>query len=500
MENKSNIFLELKGVSKEFPGVKALKNVSFSINKGEVHALIGGNGAGKSTLMKILSGAYTKNSGQIIVEGVETEIGHPSAAEALGITIIYQELNLVQSLSIAENIFIDRHPKTKSGTVAWGTMNREAAKLLKEFGIDLAPQTAVKSISIAQQQMVEIIKAVSKNAKLVIMDEPTSSLTTKEIDVLFQMIRTLKARGVAVVFISHRLDEIFEISDRITIMRDGAYVATRDVDKITRGELIALMIGREMSQQFPERVSAAGGELMRAENISDGVLLDEISFTLHEGEVLGFAGLVGAGRTELMHTIFGSRKKRSGRLYLHGKEVSIRSPKQSIRSGIGFVTEDRKREGLALNLSLRENMCMVAIRKVLTCGLISRKKETESSRKYIDTLGIVTPSAEQKAMFLSGGNQQKVVLSKWLMSNADIIIMDEPTRGIDVGAKREIYEVINQLVAQKKGIIVVSSEFDEVMGICDRIIVMCEGRITGVLSKKDFSQEKIAALAVGEGV
>lgn len=500
MENKSNIFLELKGVSKEFPGVKALKDVSFSINKGEVHALIGGNGAGKSTLMKILSGAYTKNSGQIIVEGVETEIGHPSAAEALGITIIYQELNLVQSLSIAENIFIGRHPKTKSGTVDWRTMNREAARLLKEFRIDLAPQTAVKSISIAQQQMVEIIKAVSKNAKLVIMDEPTSSLTTKEIDVLFQMIRTLKTKGVAVVFISHRLDEIFEISDRITIMRDGTYVATRDIDKITRSELISLMIGREMSQQFPERVSATGSELMRAENISDGVLLDNISFTLHEGEVLGFAGLVGAGRTELMHTIFGSRKKRSGSLYLHGKEVSIRSPKQSIRNGIGFVTEDRKREGLALNLSLRENVCMVAIQKVLTYGLISRKKETESSGEYIDTLGIVTPSAEQKAMFLSGGNQQKVVLSKWLMSNADIIIMDEPTRGIDVGAKREIYEVINQLVAQKKGIIVVSSEFDEVMGICDRIIVMCEGRITGILSKKDFSQEKIAALAVGEGV
>ncbi len=500
MENKSNIFLELKGVSKEFPGVKALKDVSFSINKGEVHALIGGNGAGKSTLMKILSGAYTKNSGQIIVEGVETEIGHPSAAEALGITIIYQELNLVQSLSIAENIFIGRHPKTKSGTVDWRTMNREAARLLKEFRIDLAPQTTVKSISIAQQQMVEIIKAVSKNAKLVIMDEPTSSLTTKEIDVLFQMIRTLKTKGVAVVFISHRLDEIFEISDRITIMRDGTYVATRDIDKITRSELISLMIGREMSQQFPERVSATGSELMRAENISDGVLLDNISFTLHEGEVLGFAGLVGAGRTELMHTIFGSRKKRSGSLYLHGKEVSIRSPKQSIRNGIGFVTEDRKREGLALNLSLRENVCMVAIQKVLTYGLISRKKETESSGEYIDTLGIVTPSAEQKAMFLSGGNQQKVVLSKWLMSNADIIIMDEPTRGIDVGAKREIYEVINQLVAQKKGIIVVSSEFDEVMGICDRIIVMCEGHITGILSKKDFSQEKIAALAVGEGV
>lgn len=494
----NNIFLELRGVSKEFPGVKALKEVSFTINKGEVHALIGGNGAGKSTLMKILSGAYTKNSGTILVDGVETEIGNPNVAEELGITIIYQELNLVQSLTVAENIFIGRHPKTSMNTVDWKSMNQQAAQLLQEFEIDIAPQTAVRSISIAQQQMVEIIKAVSKNARLVIMDEPTSSLTSKEITVLFRMIRRLKEKGVAVIFISHRLDEIFEISDRITIMRDGAYVATRDVDKITRNELISLMIGREMSQQFPDRESRIGGELLRAENINDGVLLQDISFTLHEGEVLGFAGLVGAGRTELMHTIFGSRKKKSGALYIHGKETGIRSPNQSIRNGIGFVTEDRKQEGLALNMTVRENICMVAIRKVLQNGLISRKKEVDSTRHYIDALNIVTPSEEQRAVFLSGGNQQKVVLSKWMMSDCSVVIMDEPTRGIDVGAKREIYEIINQMVADKKGIIVVSSEFDEVMGICDRIIVMCEGRITGILTKEEFSQEKIAALAVGE--
>ena len=494
----NNIFLELRGVSKEFPGVKALKEVSFTINKGEVHALIGGNGAGKSTLMKILSGAYTKNAGTIIVDGQETEIGNPNVAEALGITIIYQELNLVQSLTVAENIFIGRHPKTSANTIDWQSMNQQAAQLLEEFEIDIAPQTTVRSISIAQQQMVEIIKAVSKNARLVIMDEPTSSLTSKEITVLFRMIRRLKEKGVAVIFISHRLDEIFEISDRITIMRDGAYVDTRDVDKITRNELISLMIGREMSQQFPDRQSAIGPELLRAENITDGVLLQDISFTLHEGEVLGFAGLVGAGRTELMHTIFGSRKRKGGSLYMHGKEIGIRSPKHSIRNGIGFVTEDRKQEGLALKLTVRENVCMVAIKKVLQNGLINRKKEIERTKHYIDALNIVTPSEEQRAVFLSGGNQQKVVLSKWMMSDCSVVVMDEPTRGIDVGAKREIYEIINQMVADKKGIIVVSSEFDEVMGICDRIIVMCEGRITGVLTKEEFSQEKIAALAVGE--
>ena len=491
-------FLELEHVSKEFPGVKALKDVSFSIRKGEVHALIGGNGAGKSTLMKILSGAYVKNAGTIRVDGTETEIGNPKVAEALGITIIYQELNLVQSLSVAENIFIGRLPMTKANTVDWNTMNKQAAELLQEFEIDIAPQTPVNTISIAQQQMVEIIKAVSKNARLVIMDEPTSSLTTKEISVLFRMIRRLKDKGVAVIFISHRLDEIFEISDRITIMRDGAYVATRDVDKITRSELISLMIGREMSQQFPDRDVAIGDELLRVENLSDGTLLKDISFTLHKGEVLGFAGLVGAGRTELMHSVFGSRKRKTGSLYMDGKKIGNHSPNQSIHNGIGFVTEDRKQEGLALNLTVRENTCMVAMEKVLKYGLINRKKETENTKHYIDALNIVTPSEEQHAVFLSGGNQQKVVLSKWLMSDCNVVVMDEPSRGIDVGAKREIYEIINQMVALGKGIIVVSSEFDEVMGICDRIIVMCEGRITGVLSKEEFSQEKIAALAVGE--
>lgn len=498
MENKTDIFMKLEKICKSFPGVQALKDMDLEIRKGEVHALIGGNGAGKSTLMKILSGAYTKSSGTIYVDGVETTIENPKASEALGISIIYQELNLVPSLSIAENIFIGQPIRNHAGLVDWGAMNRTAGELLRDFEIDAAPQKPIRSLSIAQQQMIEIIKAVNKKARLVIMDEPTSSLTTHEIQVLFRVIRKLRASGVSIIFISHRLDEIFEISDRITVIRNGSYVATRDVDKITRSELISMMIGREMSQQFPKRKSHIGSELLRVENVSDEKLLNHISFVLHEGEVLGFTGLVGAGRTELMHSIFGSRKHKTGDVYLRGKKLRKLTPRGSIRAGLGFVTEDRKQEGLALQMTVRENACMVALQKSLIGVFISRRKEKANTQQFVDAMGIMTPSLEQKVIFLSGGNQQKVVLSKWLMSDCDIIIMDEPTRGIDVGAKKEIYEIVNRLVAQKKGIIVVSSEFDEVIGICDRIVVMCEGRITGILSKEEFSQEQIAAYAIGE--
>lgn len=498
MEKKREI-LKLEGICKSFPGVKALQDVSFSIQKGEIHCLIGGNGAGKSTLMKILAGAYKKDTGRIWINGKEVEIENPKMAEALGISIIYQELNLIPGLTVAENIFIGRHPITKTGCVNWRAMEQRAEQLLKEFQIELDPKTLVGDISIAQQQMVEIIKAVSKEAQLVIMDEPTSSLTKKEINVLFEIIRRLKEKGVSVIFISHRLDEIFEISDRVTVMRDGMWVATKEIGDITRSDLVAMIIGRKMSQQFPEKTAQVGAELLRVENLSDGKKIQDINFTLHKGEVLGFAGLVGAGRTETMHMVFGSMKRKTGKVYLNNKEIDTHSPKNSIGNGIGLLTEDRKKEGLVLQLTLRENVGMVASKKILQNGLISRKREQEVSKKYIDALNIITPSEEQKVVFLSGGNQQKVVLAKWLLSDCEVIIMDEPTRGIDVGAKREIYDIINELAASGKGIIVVSSEFEEVMGICDRIIVMCEGKISGTLKREEFSQERITAYAVGEG-
>lgn len=490
--------LRLENISKSFPGVKALDNVCLRVRRGEVHALIGGNGAGKSTLMKILSGAYTKDSGTIWIDGVQTEIGTPKAAEAHGISIIYQELNLIASLSVAENIFIGKQPKTALGTVNWSKMYADAQRLLDDFHIQLDSRQAVGTLNVAQQQMIEIIKAISVDAKVVIMDEPTSSLTTKEITVLFQMIRQMKAKGVAIIFISHRMDEIFEICDYVTIFRDGTYIADRPINAIDRNELIAMMIGREMAQQFPQRESRLGEEVLRVSNFCDGEKVTDVSFDLHKGEVLGFAGLVGAGRTELMQMLFGVRPCRKGEIWLHGQRLGHLHPRQSIRKGFAFVTEDRKHEGLALNMPVRSNICMIGIRKVLQGGLISRKKERLASEKYIKALRIVTPSIEQKVVFLSGGNQQKIVLSKWLMSDADIIIMDEPTRGIDVGAKHEIYEIINQLVAEGKSILFISSEFEEVMGVCDRILVMCEGRITGELQKNEFSQHAIGKLAVGE--
>lgn len=490
----------MNNISKGFPGVQALSDFSMNVYKGEVLSLMGGNGAGKSTLMKILSGAYVKDSGTIMFDGKQTEIGNPKAAEELGISIIYQELNLVPSLTVAENIFVGHHPKNSLGIVDWKNMYKVAQEYLDDMEIRLDARDTIDSLSIAQQQMVEIVKAVSKDAKLVIMDEPTSSLTNKEIEVLFEIIHKLKDSGVSVIFITHRLDEVFRISDRITIMRDGKFIETVKSDDISKSELISKMIGREMSKQFPDRNVEIGEELLRVEDLSDGKKIYDISFTLHRGEVLGFAGLVGAGRTETMHTIFGSRHRKSGRIFLNGKQIHNTSPKKSIDSGIGMLTENRRSEGLILPMSVRENIDVVAIKKVLKNGLISRKKEIEYSKKYIDALSIKTPSVEQKVMFLSGGNQQKIVLSKWLMSDCDVIIMDEPTRGIDVGAKKEIYDIINDMAAQGKGVIVVSSESEEVMGISDRIIVMCEGRITGILDKDDFSQEKITALSINEGV
>lgn len=487
----------MEGVNKSFPGVKALSNVQLTIKEGEIHALIGGNGAGKSTLMKILSGAYIKDEGSIFISGKEVDIQGPKDAEALGISIIYQELNLIPSLTVAENIYLGRQPRNAQGLVDWKKMYADAEALLQRLGIDVNVKSKVANLSIAKQQLVEIAKAMSVDSRLVIMDEPTSSLTTREIELLFTIIRKLQQQNVAVIFISHRLEEIFEITDRITVMRDGQFIGDYPTKDITKSQLISLIIGREMSQQFPDRSVEIGEEILRVEDLGDGGKIKDVSFNLHKGEVIGFAGLVGAGRTEVMRLLFGADKKKTGRIWLDGKEVSIHNPAEAIKRRIGFVTEDRKSQGLILPLPVKMNVSMVAKEKVMKKGLLNMKREKDVANKYVDELSIVTPSVNQKVVFLSGGNQQKVVLAKWLLSDPDIIILDEPTRGIDVGAKRDIYEIINTLAGQGRGIIVVSSETEELMGICDRILVMSEGRVTGELKKGEYSQQTITEYAVG---
>ena len=490
--------LRLEKVNKSFPGVKALTDVNFSLQKGEVHALMGENGAGKSTLMKILSGAYKRDSGTIYVEGKQVEITSPKQSEGLGIAIIYQELNLIKRVTVAENIFLGRYPK-KCGVVQWNQMNKDAQALFDSFDIDLNAKRMLSSISIAQQQIIEIIKAVSINAKVVIMDEPTSSLTSRETEVLFKIIATLKARGISIIFITHRLDEVYTICDRMTILRDGCYVGSKEVRNISKEEMIAMMIGRELNQQYPPRDVELGKESFRVENLDDGgKFVKGVSFKAHQGEVLGFSGLVGSGRTETMRLIFGADKKVGGTIYIEGKEVNVRTPRDAIANEMGFVTENRKEEGLFLRQSVQRNTVMVAMKKILKLGIcFDFKLEKEFADSYVKALKIATPSARQTVMFLSGGNQQKVVLGKWLMSDPKIIILDEPTRGIDVGAKREIYEIINKLVASGKTIIVISSDLEEIMGISDRILVMHEGKISGEVIKKDFSQQLIAEYAVG---
>ena len=471
MENRPEI-LRLTNINKSFPGVKALTDMCFSLRKGEVHALVGENGAGKSTLMKILSGAYKKDSGTIEVDGNPVEIESPKHSERLGIAIIYQELNLIRRVSVAENVFLGRYPM-KHGFVQWNQMNQAAKALFDSFGIEMDVNQQLRSLSLAQQQIVEIIKAVSINAKVVIMDEPTSSLTSRETEVLFRIIQSLRERGVAVIFITHRLDEIYAICDR--------------------------MIGRELKRQYPLRDCQIGDVVFEAQHLDDGGhRVKDVSFVARAGEVLGFAGLVGAGRTETMRLIFGADPKVHGKILIDGQEVHIRNPRDAIAHRIGFVTENRKEEGLFLRMPVRVNITSVAYKKILAAGtFFNFRKERKLSEEFVQKLRIVTPSVNQRVMFLSGGNQQKVVLSKWLLSDSRIVIFDEPTRGIDVGAKREIYEIINALAGEGKVVIVVSSEMEEVMGITDRILVMHEGKISGEILKKDYSQNLITEYAIG---
>ncbi len=496
MENK--LALQMRNIRKTFPGVVALDDVSLELRRGEVHILLGENGAGKSTLMKILSGAYQKDGGQILLNGQEVEIKNPKHARELGIGIIYQELNLVPHLSAAENIFLGRETVTLPGLIDQKNMAQTARQLLTGLGVDFDPRRQVRELSIAEQQMVEIAKAISLDARILIMDEPTSALTEREIKELFTRIRKLKADGVSIIYISHRMEELFEIGDRVTVLRDGCWVGTREIAEVSKPELIRLMVNRELTQQFPKVAAQRGNEALRVEGLRRRGSLAEINFSLYEGEVLGIAGLLGSGRTELARAIFGLDKVEAGRVYVKGQSQKITSPRQAINLGIGFLTEDRKTQGLVLPLSVQENICLPSVERFSRLGIVRANEEAQAATQYLRDLRIKATGPHQRVINLSGGNQQKVVLSKWLCTRGNILIFDEPTRGIDVGSKAEIYQLMNQLTAAGAAVIMISSDLPEILGMSDRILVMHQGCINGEFSAAEATQEKILHCALGE--
>ena len=488
----------LENISKAFPGVKALNNVSISIEKGEVLALMGENGAGKSTLIKILAGAYKMDSGEIFCEEKKVQINDRNDSTKLGISIIFQELNLFSNLSVAENIFVNREFRKAGFIYDRERANREASLLLEKVGLNCSPDTKLVELTISQRQMVEIAKALSADAKLIIMDEPTSSLTDNEVDKLFEIISNLKESGVSVLFVSHKINEVKRIADRVHILRDGEYIATLPKEEITEEAIIKAMVGRTLENIFEKQYAEIGETALEVRNLCTKNFLKNISFNVRKGEIVGFAGLVGAGRSEVMRAVFGLDAITEGEILVNGKAVRIKSPSDAIKLGLGFVPEDRKNEGLFLRMSVMKNGSIVMLDKVSNHGFINSAREYEVTRDYVQKLNVKTPNMEKEVMDLSGGNQQKVVVAKWLANNPQILIVDEPTRGIDVGAKKEIHNLISNLAKSGVAIIMISSEMPEVLGMCDRIYVMHEGRIKSELSRGEATQEKIMEVILQE--
>ena len=489
-----NPILKMDGIVKEFPGVKALDGVNIELYEGKVMALMGENGAGKSTLMKILSGVYKKDGGTIYYKGIEEDIKGPKDAANKGIAIIHQEFNLVNDLSIGENIFLGREPK-KGFKIDFNKLYSDADTLLKKLNITKSSRELVGNLSIGEQQMVEIAKALSLDAKIIIMDEPTDALTDKETESLFNVIRELKSEGKAIVYTSHRLKEIFEICDYITVLRDGKYVGTEDLANLTEDTMIEMMVGRKLTDQFPRKIIELGDTVLKVENLNNQHIHD-ISLEVKAGEVLGISGLIGAGRTELAKTIYGHFKKQSGKVYVNGKEVNNKSSQDGLKNKIAYVSEDRKGDGLIVELSIKENMTISSLNSIASLLKINKNKETKIVKEYIDRINIKTPSENQLIKNLSGGNQQKVAIAKALMTEPEVLILDEPTRGVDVGAKKEIYDLINDFKSKGKAVIMISSEMPEILGLSDRIIVLSQGSITGEFDIKDASQEAILKCAV----
>jgi ribose transport system ATP-binding protein len=490
--------ISLENVTKRFPGVLALDNCRFDLRRGEVHALMGENGAGKSTLMKVLAGVYPKDSGEIRIEGQLVEIPNPRAAQMLGIGIIHQELNLMNHLSAAQNIFIGREPRGRYGLfLDEDALNRQTRQIFERMRLDLDPGTLVSELTVAKQQMVEIAKALSFDSRVLIMDEPTAALNNAEIEDLFRIIRQLQSHGVGIIYISHKMDELRQISNRVTVMRDGQYIATVPTATTSMETIIGMMVGRQLDNSGPVVADTSANDIvLQVKGLQRGALIKDVSFSLRKGEILGFAGLMGAGRTEVARAIFGADRIDAGEILVHGAKVAIKSPKDAVAHGIGYLSEDRKHFGLATGLDVKTNVAMSSMNRFLTQGLfLDQAAMRTTAQGFVRQLSIKTPSVEQPVRLLSGGNQQKIVIAKWLLRDCDILFFDEPTRGIDIGAKSEIYKLLNTLAEQGKAIVMISSELPEVLRMSHRILVMCEGRITGELSAEEASQEKIMQLA-----
>lgn len=491
------IKLRVSQIEKSFPGVKALDKIDFSVRKGTVHALCGENGAGKSTLMKIINGIYKPDAGQIFIDEQPVQVKDPIQAQSLGIAMIAQELNYVPEMSVEENLFLGRLPVNKFGKVKWKEVHQRTLKFLKDEGLNYKPDQKLKTLTVSDIQMLEIIKAISNDAQVIVMDEPTSAITQKEVELLFKKIDILKEKGVSIIYISHKLDEVFQIADDITVFRDGTVVKTMRAEQTDINEVIALMVGRKMDNVYPKEKLNIGETLLEVKGLCSENLYENVSFHLDRGEIIGFAGLVGAGRTEVMRSLFGLDSMSSGEVFISGKKVSIKNVSSSIKNGMIMLSEDRRRYGIVPVRSVMENASLSSLEQFVYGGYTHRKKEKERVGNYFNKMNVKTPTLETTIQSLSGGNQQKVLLAKWMLRNPDILILDEPTRGIDVGAKFEIYKLMTEMAKGGKGVIMVSSELPELIGMCDRIYVMCQGRIEGELQKDQFSQEAIMKFATG---
>ncbi|MBT2733632.1 sugar ABC transporter ATP-binding protein [Bacillus sp. ISL-7] len=490
--------IEMKGISKSFSGNRVLDQVDFQLLRGEIHALMGENGAGKSTLIKILTGIYERDAGKVFIKGKEVHFKNPKEAEQMGIAVIHQELNIIPYLTVYENMFLGKELTVgRFGITKDKEMKRKTKEYLNRLGIEIDPNTEAGNLSVGQQQMIEIARAVAANTEVLIMDEPTAALTDREIEALFKVISSLKEQGVGIVYISHRMEEIFQICDQISVLRDGQFIDSKEVAKTNFDEIVKLMVGRQLGERFPERDTVVGQERFKVENLTSKGSFENISFSVHQGEIVGVAGLMGAGRSEIMQAIFGYRSVDGGKMFIDGKEVSIKSPYEAIKAGIAFVTEDRKSQGLILELSVRENFSITTLDKISTKSVISTKTEMNLVDEMIEKLHVKTSGREISVKSLSGGNQQKIVIGKWLGINPKILILDEPTRGVDVGAKKEIYQLMNDLTKQGVSIIMVSSELPEILGMSDRVLVIHEGKLAAELNKSEATQENIMQSATG---
>lgn len=493
----SDVKMRISGVEKSFPGVKALSNIDFSVRKGTVHALCGENGAGKSTLMKIIMGLYKADKGQIFIDDKPVEIKNPIQAREYGISMIAQELNYVPELSVEENLFLGRLPVNSFGKVDWKKVRKETIQFLKDENLPYEPTQKLKTLTVSDIQMLEIIKAVTNNAQIVIMDEPTSSITEREVKQLFEKIEELKAKGVAIIYISHKMDEVFQIADDITILRDGEVVSSDRAEDLDLDTVIARMVGRKLSNVYPKEDIPLGEKLIEVKGFAQEGLFEDIDFYARKGEIVGFAGLIGAGRTEVMRSIFGLDPHQAGTVKIDGKPVTINSASDSIKNGLVMLSESRRDDGIIPVRSVQENATLASMKKYIYGGYTHKGKEKKEVKEMFEKMNVKTPSLDTAISTLSGGNQQKVLLARWMLCDPEVMILDEPTRGIDVGAKYEIYKLMTEIVKEGKAVVMVSSELPELIGMCDRIYVMCQGRITGCISKEEFSQESVMKFATG---